>query len=65
MKKEKYTDIFNCRSNDVQLRVLEEDNKVDEIWVRIEGESGFTVVGFEDLCSAVKAKGYDLVVTKL
>ena len=66
--KTKYTDIYSCKENDAELRVLtNEDNggksatepqAIDEIWVRIQGESGWTVVGINDLRAAMEAKGF-------
>lgn len=70
--KTKYTDIYSCKENDAELRVLtNEDNGgksateprvIDEIWVRIQGESGWTVVGINDLRAAMEAKGFDVKV---
>lgn len=47
-------DIYQCKANDVLLRVIrKETGAVDEIHVKVAGDSGWTVVGYEDLVRAI------------
>jgi hypothetical protein len=48
---------YNCKDNDVKLRFYCEDGEIDEVWVQVDGEKSWTVVGFKDLINGIeKAK---------
>ena len=44
---------YKCKDNDVELKIIMQDDIIDEIWVRVIGEKGWTVVGYFDLLSAI------------
>lgn len=45
---------YKCKDNDIILQFHYEDNKVDEVWVKIKGETCWTVVGYKDLLKGLK-----------
>lgn len=44
---------YNCKQNDAVIKLIGEDNSIGEIWVKIKGETGYTVIGFDDLQKAI------------
>jgi hypothetical protein len=44
---------YNCKDNDVELQFHYDEEGIDEVWVRVIGETGWTVIGFNDLLSAI------------
>ena len=52
---------YKCKENDVIIKVFLENNKADELWVKIDGEKGWTVIGVKDVFNAItlaEVKGY-------
>lgn len=45
---------YKCKDNDVELKFITEDNEIDEVWVRVIGEKGWTVIGYSDLNNGIK-----------
>lgn len=45
---------YKCKDNDVKLQFHCEDGVIDEVWVKIDGEKSWTVVGYSDLLSGVE-----------
>lgn len=45
---------YNCKDNDCKLRFIIEDEKIDEVWIGIKGDTSFTIVGYDDLLSGIK-----------
>jgi hypothetical protein len=45
---------YNCKDNDVKLQFHCEDGKIDEVWVQVDGEKSWTVVGYDDFLNGVK-----------
>jgi len=45
---------YKCKANDAELEFLCEDGQIDEIWVRIQGEKAWTVVGYKDFLNGIK-----------
>ena len=58
--KDKETVTYKCKANDVILQFhfyLDEPDKpdeIDEVWIQIEGETSWTIVGFHDLLEGLK-----------
>lgn len=46
--------VYQCKDNDVILKFYFEDNKLDEIHVKLEHETSATVVGYKDLLRGIK-----------
>lgn len=44
---------YNCKDNDIVLQFHYVDNKIDEVWVQVPGEKGWTVIGYEDLTRSI------------
>ena len=44
---------YKCKDNDVELKFIYDGEKIDEFWVRIQGERGWTVVGYDDFMAGV------------
>lgn len=48
---------YKCKENDAVLQFWHGNGKIEEVWVKVDGETSWTVVGFKDLTKAVeKAK---------
>lgn len=45
---------YKCKDNDVKLQFHCKDGKIDEVWVQVDGEKSWTVVGYEDLLKGIK-----------
>jgi len=45
---------YNCKDNDVKLQFQIIDGKIDEVWVQIEGEKSWTVIGYDDFLNGIK-----------
>lgn len=45
---------YKCKDNDVKLQFHCEDGIIDEVWVQIDGEKSWTVVGYNDLINGIK-----------
>jgi len=45
---------YNCKENDVKLKFICEDGLIDEVWVKVKGESRWTIVGYNDFLNGVK-----------
>jgi len=43
-----------CQDNDVKLQFHCEDWEIDEVWVQVDGETSWTVVGYKDLLSGIE-----------
>lgn len=43
-----------CKDNDSELTFIIEDGKIDEVWIKIEGEKTWTVIGFNDLNEGIE-----------
>ena len=48
--------LYHCKDNDVAIRVQYKDGKPDELWLKAPGDSGWLVVGVEDIKNALKLK---------
>lgn len=49
--------IVKGKENDVIFRLFEKNTKIDEIHIKIKGDTGWIVIGFKDLERAInKAK---------
>jgi len=44
---------YNCKQNDAVIKLIGEYGSISEIWVKIKGETGYTVIGFDDLQKAI------------
>lgn len=45
---------YKCKDNDVKLQFHCEDGVIDEVWVQIDGEKSWTVIGYNDLINGIK-----------
>jgi hypothetical protein len=45
---------YTCKDNDVKLQFHCKDGKIDEVWVQVDGEKSWTVVGYDDFLNGVK-----------
>ena len=45
---------YKCKDNDVKLQFHCENGVIDEVWVQVDGEKSFTVVGYNDLINGIK-----------
>lgn len=43
----------HCQENDAIIRYLFDGNKISEVWVKIDGESSWTVFGYNDFLKGV------------
>lgn len=55
---------YKCKDNDVKLQFHCKNDIIDEIWVKVEGESAWTVIGYEDLQNGIKKSLKKLSETK-
>lgn len=37
-----------CKENDNKIKFIIEDELIDEFWVKVPGDSGWTVIGYKD-----------------
>ena len=44
---------FKCKDNDIKLKFITVDGKIDEIWVRAHKGEGWTVVGYDNLIDGI------------
>lgn len=44
---------YNCKQNDAVIRMFSENGEIDELWVKIKGETTWTVIGYNDLLNAI------------
>jgi hypothetical protein len=44
---------YRCKENDVKLKFHCIDNEIDEIWIQVEGEKSWTVIGYKDLMNGI------------
>ena len=54
---------YKCKDNDVKLQFFCEDGKIDEVWVQVDGEKSWAVVGYEDLLKGIKKAGKKIADT--
>lgn len=48
---------YKCKENDVLIQFHSKEYEIDELWVQVEGEKSWTVIGYKDLILALeKAK---------
>lgn len=45
---------YHGKENDVVIRLFNLDGKIDELHIQIDGESGWTVIGYKDLQAAIE-----------
>ena len=45
---------YKCKDNDVVIRFYCEDGKIDEVWVQVDGETSWTVIGYDDFMNGIK-----------
>ena len=45
---------YACRENDAIIKIFTLDDKIDELHFKIDGEKGWTVVGYKDLQTAIE-----------
>ena len=45
---------YKCKQNDAVLQFHGKDGNIDELWVKIEGETSWTVVGYSDLTKGIE-----------
>lgn len=45
---------YKCKDNDIKLQFHCEDGVIDEVWVQVDGEKSWTVVGYKDLKNGIK-----------
>jgi hypothetical protein len=53
---------YECEDNDIVLRVLTEDDQIDQIWVGVYGTNQWTPVSYTDLLKALHKA--DLAIVK-
>lgn len=46
--------IYKCKDNDVEIKIIFNGRKIDELHIGIEGMGDWTVVGYRDLQDALK-----------
>ena len=51
---------YKCKDNDVKLQFHCEDGVIDEVWVQIDGEKSWAVVGYNDLINGIKKLNLNL-----
>jgi len=45
---------YACKENDAIIKIFTLDDKIDELHFKIDGEKGWTVVGYKDLQNAIE-----------
>lgn len=45
---------YKCKENDVKLQFHCEDGKINEVWVQVDGEKSWTVIGYQDFLNGVR-----------
>ena len=45
---------YNCKQNDVIIKIFTFNNEIDELHIGVEYMDEFTVVGYKDLLKAIK-----------
>jgi hypothetical protein len=45
---------YKCKQNDIELIFFIDNNEIEEVWVRIIGESCWTVIGYSDLKNGIQ-----------
>ena len=45
---------YKCKDNDVKLQFHCKDGVIDEVWVQVDGEKSWTVIGYNDLINGIK-----------
>ena len=43
----------NCKENDAVIKVWFDDDGIQEFWIKIKGETSYTVVGYKDFQQAI------------
>ena len=44
---------YNCKQNDAVIRLCSDNGEIEELWVKIKGETTWTVIGYADLQNAI------------
>ena len=44
---------YECEANDVRVRYCFKDGKIDEVHIKVDGDVGWTVIGWGDLTVAI------------
>ena len=44
---------YNCKQNDAVIRLCSDNGEIQELWVKIKGETTWTVIGYFDLLNAI------------
>ena len=45
---------YKCKDNDAIIKIFEVGGLIDELWIKVEGDNCWTVVGYDDLIEAIK-----------
>ena len=44
---------YNCKQNDAVIRLFSDNGEINELWVKIKGETSWTIIGYADLQNAI------------
>ena len=44
---------YNCKQNDAVIRLFSDNGEIEELWVKIKGETTWTVICYYDLLNAI------------
>ena len=56
---------YKCKQNDAILKLIWGDKEVNEIWVKIEGDNCWNIVGFNDLQKAIRKAHHKCMETRV
>lgn len=45
---------YHGKENDIVIKLFSLDGKIDELHIQIEGENGWTVIGYKDMEAAIQ-----------
>lgn len=45
---------YKCKENTNELAFITFGDKIDEIWVKADGDKGYTVISYKDMLNGIK-----------
>lgn len=55
---------YNCKENDAVIKIFIADGIIDQLWIKIKGETSYTVIAYKDLQNALKKADMELIRNK-